>query len=220
MKSSGRKISTTHKQLSADDFHRWISVLAVGFAILFVAAGLVSCSDQNAARQEPVPINKGDTCAVCGMYIEKYPGPRAEAYVQGRAEPLKFGSTRDFFAYILQPENQTQLQSLFVQDTAKIDWQHPSGTRESFINARRAYYAVFQNLTGAMGPTLAPFAGKVAAERFIATHGGALLRFDQITPALISGLTSACPTTGSPLAKLVKDCVKGTVPSRIPAPGP
>lgn len=190
----------------------WTRALAGGFAVLLMAGGITGCDDHATARQVPVPIEMNDTCAVCGMYITKYPGPRAEAYVQGMGAPLKFGSTRDFFAYVLQPENQVELQSLFVQDTAKIDWRHPPDTPESFINARRAYYVVFQPLTGAMGPTLAPFNHKAAAARFIATNGGALLRFHQITPDLISGLATSCPPAESPLTRLVKDCVKGTAP--------
>lgn len=187
---------------------------AIVLTALLVMGGIVACDDQNAPKQQPVAIHKDDTCFVCGMYIENYPGPRAEAYVLGRAAPLKFGSTRDFFAYVLQPENAGSLQSLFVQDTARLDWRHPSSAPDSFIDARKAYYVAFQPLAGAMGPTFAPFADTAAAERFIATRGGVLLRFDQITPALVSGLTTSCPSAESPFAGVAKGCRNSTAPAK------
>lgn len=60
----------------------------------------------------------------------------------------------------------------------------------------------WQPLPGQMGPTFAPFAKRADAEAFIRAHGGAILRFDQITPALVSRLTYTCPAEGSPLHAL------------------
>ena len=161
-----------------------------------LAAAMLSGCGQNQASGPPqhaVAIQKGDVCAVCGMYIRHYPGPRAEAYVEGRAKPLKFGSTRDFFAYALQPDHKTQLQSLFVQDTARIEWAHPSDKADSFVDARKAYYVAWQPLHGAMGPTLASFAKEADAEAYVQEHGGKLLTFDQVTAVMISALAPRCP---------------------------
>lgn len=184
-------------------------IVVAALALLLAAGGLAACKEQQAAKQVPVAINKDDTCFVCGMYITKYPGPRAEAYVRGRKTPLKFGSTRDFFAYVLQPENKASLQSLFVQDTAKLNWLHPSTAPASFVDARKAYYVAFQPLPGAMGPTLASFAKEADAKTFVAARGGTLLRFDQVTPELVSELATSCPPAGSDAAALAGNCVKG-----------
>ena len=121
------------------------------------------------------------------------PGPHAEAWVTGRARPLMFDSTRDFFAYVLQPENQADLQELFVQDSARFDWRQPAHAAISFIDARRASYVAWQPLPGSMGPTLAPFATRAAAAAFVREHGGAVLGFDEITPALVATLDYRCP---------------------------
>ncbi|MFC5579673.1 nitrous oxide reductase accessory protein NosL [Rhodanobacter terrae] len=154
---------------------------------------LVGCGGSTAPAQHAVDIHPDDTCAVCGMYLDGSPGPRAEAWVTGRAKPLMFDSTRDFFAYVLQPENQPDLQELFVQDSARIDWRQPAHAAISFIDARRASYVAWQPLPGSMGPTLAPFATRAAAAAFVREHGGAVFGFDEITPALVATLDYRCP---------------------------
>lgn len=177
--------------------------VAAGVALLALLAG---CGGER--HEPPVAIVKGDTCAVCGMDIGPYPGPRAEAYVAGLKEPLRFGGTRDFFAYVTQPDVATRLETLYVQDCARIDWAHPNGAVESFVDARTAYYVGWQPLAGEMGPTFAAFAKPEDAQAFIRAHGGALLRFEQITPQLVSALGHACPTDGSALARLAPDCAQ------------
>jgi len=164
------------------------AVLGVALSLLAGCSGGTDHSDA-----QPVAIAPGDMCAVCGMYITHYPGPRGEAYLRGRAAPLKFGSTRDFFAYITQPDVRNRLGAVYVQDTARIDWAHPSNAAGTFTDARQAYYVAWQPVAGAMGPTLASFAHSADARSFIAAHGGQLLRFDQVTPELISMLGYRCP---------------------------
>lgn len=184
---------------------RW-ALLTTAFLLLAACANSTGQQHQRAVAIEP-----GDTCAVCGMYIEHHPGPRGEAYVRGSVEPLKFGSTRDFFAYVTQPDVTGQLGRVFVQDTARIDWDHPSSSADTFIDARHAYYVAWQPLAGAMGPTLASFARRADARAFIARHGGRMLRFEQITPELISSLGYRCPKsntqTGTGHGTTVAACV-------------
>jgi copper chaperone NosL len=159
---------------------RWLIALAT-------AALLAACGNDRAVSQPPLVIRSGDVCAVCGMYITHQPGPRGEAYV----EALKFDSTRDFFAYVTQPDVVSRLESAYVQDTARIDWAPPSNAAESFIDARKAYYVAWQPLSGGMGPTFASFARRADADAFIRAHGGAVLRFDQITrPRTCPGASS------------------------------
>lgn len=167
---------------------------------LFAAAltlTLAACNRTPPAPQPPVGIVSGDTCAVCGMYIEGLPGPHGEAYIQGRATPLKFGSTRDFFAYVTRADLKSQLGALYVQNTKGLDWKHPSNAASSFIDARKAWYVAFQPLQGGMGPTLAAFARKQAAETFVQLHGGEVLRFAGVTPSLVTGLGYRCPAKAS-----------------------
>jgi nitrous oxide reductase accessory protein NosL len=191
-----------------------IGLLLVALVILLLSA----CeSRQPPPPQVAVDIHQGDACAVCGMYIEAGPGPRGEAYVQGYKAPLKFGSTRDFFAYVLQPENNTRLQHLLVQDSARINWQHPSNEARTFVDARTAYYVAWQPLSGLMGPTFASFAANKDAEAFVGAHGGEILRFAAVTAELTSLLGYDCPAQGSPAFALARNCVKPAHSADSPA---
>lgn len=171
---------------------------------LFLVSGC--SSDHTSPVKPPVAIQSGDISEGCGMAITGSPGPRAEAYVGEQGSPLKFGSVRDFFAYVLQPENSLRVRGLYVQDTAKIDWRHPSDAASSFVDARSAYYVAWQPLIGMMGPTFAPFSTRDHAVAFVHEHGGQVLRFDDVTVAIVAGLGTACPTSDSPLHKLAADC--------------
>ncbi len=184
-------------------FAAWGGSRSVRVVAFLLAAAVGACGRQEAHLNQPaVDIKNGDTCVVCGMYITHYPGPRGEAYLSGVKGLLKFGSTRDFFAYVTRDDIVPRLQTLYVQDTARIDWTHPSNAAASFTDARTAYYVAWQPVAGEMGSTFASFAKRTDAEAFIGAHGGALLRFDQITPALVSGLTYTCPAASSPFYAL------------------
>ncbi|MGP1665374.1 MAG: nitrous oxide reductase accessory protein NosL, partial [Rhodanobacter sp.] len=162
-------------------------------------------------------VHRDDTCAVCGMSLDGSPGPRAQAWVEGRAQPLMFDSTRDFFAYVLQPENQSALRELFVQDSAQLDWQQPTHVASSFIDARQASYVAWQPLPGSMGPTLAPFATPMAAQSFVSEHGGAILGFGDITPNLVATLEYRCPAQ-APAGQGAQQCLAPAMPSNgLPA---
>ncbi len=170
---------------------RWLIMSGLWF-ILFSGFSFLSACGQGGHKADtrpPVAITTGDMCAVCGMIIVNYPGPRAEAYLEGQAKPLKFGGTSDFFAFILQPENVHHLGALYVQDMAITDWQHPSNDPSTFTDARKAWYVADQPLPGEMGPTLASFRRREDAEAFIHKHGGRLVQFQDVTPDLISHLT-------------------------------
>ena len=185
-------------------------LMAASLAMLLTACG----SSPPPPVQTAVDIHKGDACAVCGMYIDAGPGPRAEAWVQGYKAPLKFGSTRDFFAYVTDPENTTRLQQLLVQDSARINWQRPSNDATTFVDARTAWYVAWQPLSGLMGPTFASFAKREDAEAFVRAQGGEIVRFSEVTPQLTSLLGYACPPRqGSPAFVLAKFCKTAGHPS-------
>lgn len=176
---------------------RFLRFLGVLLLALFAA-----CGKAPPASEAAVDVHDGDVCAVCGMYLRGSPGPRAQAWVAGERKPQVFDSIRDFFAWVLQPEHQANVQSLYVQNSALIDWQHPTGAAHSFIDARHAYYVAWQPLPGSMGATLAPFATRADAEAFVAREGGAVLTFGQVTPDLVAGLAGECPAAAAAPAAL------------------
>lgn len=165
--------------------------------VLLVLAPIAACRAPGAAGRHAVDVAPGDLCAVCGMELAHSPGPRAQAWLAGHPRPVMFDSTRDFFAYVLQPENQSEVQELFVQDASRIDWWHPGRDAGSFIDARSALYVAWQPLPGSMGPTLAPFRTRVAAAAFAHAHGGAVLAFHQVTLAVVADLQYHCPGAAS-----------------------
>ena len=198
------KVHTSRRCGQANRFVTVDWLLASLLVLLLTACG----SSQAPPAQAAVDIHKGDACAVCGMYIDAGPGPRAEAWVQGYKAPLKFGSTRDFFAYVTDPENATRLQQLLVQDSARINWQRPSNELQTFVDARSAWYVAWQPLSGLMGPTFASFAKREDADAFARAQGGEILSFSGVTPKLISLLDYRCPVKGSPAFALVNSCTK------------
>lgn len=147
-----------------------------------VAVTLTACSgneEQTTAKAAPVHFESGDECHVCGMIIEGFPGPKGQAFTEKEQQVRKFCSTRDMFAWFLQPENVNRDHTLFVHDMAETEWGSPDDT--ALIDAREAFYVVGSTRKGAMGPTLASFASKAGADEFASEYGGEVVAFSEIT---------------------------------------
>jgi len=143
---------------------------------------LTACSgseEQATAKAAPVNFATGDECHVCGMVITNFPGPKGQATTEKDQHVRKFCSTRDMFAWALQPENVNRNHTLYVHDMAETEWASPDDT--SLIDAREAFYVVGSSRKGAMGPTLASFASQVGAENFANEQGGEVMAYSEIT---------------------------------------
>jgi copper chaperone NosL len=158
--------------------------VAALIALVLVLGGCGE-GDRYSVTQGPQPIQRGDECHLCGMIITDFPGPKGEV-VTRRAQTLKFCSTRDLFAYLLQPEAAAVVKEVYVHDMAGTDWDDPADS--AWVDARSAWYVAGHPLQGAMGPTLAAFARRVDAEAFARRHGGRVLSFGEITLDVISDL--------------------------------
>lgn len=155
---------------------------------------LTACSseeEQAVAKPNPVHFESGDECHVCGMIIEGFPGPKGQAITEKDQHVRKFCSTRDMFAWVLQPENVNRDHTLYVHDMAQTDWQNPNDT--ALIDARDAFYVAGSDRAGAMGPTLASFATERSANEFMKEYGGQVLKFGEIT---LDHLNSGDPMGG------------------------
>ncbi|MDX5386689.1 MAG: nitrous oxide reductase accessory protein NosL [Alteromonadaceae bacterium] len=142
-------------------------------------AGCSSDEQQTAAKPDPVHFDSGDECHVCGMVITNFPGPKGQAFTERQQHTRKFCSTKDMFAWFLQPENENRDHTLYIHNMAETHWDHPDDTH--LIDAREAFYVVGSERTGAMGPTLASFETESEATDFAATYGGEILSFGDIT---------------------------------------
>ncbi len=151
------------------------------FAAL-AALTLTACSDSDepaTAKPAPVHFESGDECHVCGMVIASFPGPKGQAITEKDQHVRKFCSTKDMFAWMLQPENANRDHTLYVHDMAQTEWEHPDDT--ALIDARDAFFVVGSDRSGAMGPTLASFASEEDAHRFMTEHGGQVLNYSEVT---------------------------------------
>lgn len=153
--------------------------------LIALCAALIGCgeSPQEKMMKQAVAIESSDECHLCGMIISNFPGPKGESFQTGSEEVLKFCSTRDLFAYILQPENERQVQQIFVHDMSQTPWQKPND--EHFIDAKAAWYVIGSNQMGAMGKTLASFGKQEDAQAFSKKYGGKLYQFSDITIDII-----------------------------------
>ncbi|MBU2873646.1 nitrous oxide reductase accessory protein NosL [Marinobacter salexigens] len=151
-------------------------------ALLMFSVFLVGCSGETeevVEKPAAVHIEDGDECHVCGMAITRFPGPKGEVITEKEQTVHKFCSTRDMFAWSLQPENTMRKHTLYVHDMSQTEWESPDDT--ALIDAREAVYVVGSKRKGAMGQTLASFSTESAAHDFMMEHGGEILAFDAIT---------------------------------------
>lgn len=152
------------------------------FAVISFLILIAGCSEQQAEQQmlkQAVAIESSDECHLCGMLISNFPGPKGEIAEKSSEQVNKFCSTRDMFAYYLQPENTRNVTQLFVHDMSKMPWDEPNDGH--FIDAKEAWFVTGSSKRGAMGKTLASFSQKEHAEAFSKEFGGQVYGFEEIT---------------------------------------
>lgn len=144
-------------------------------------SALVACQEADAPSITPVDIDADTTCALDGMLLADYPGPKAQIHFAGLPQPEFFCDTIEMFSVLLNPEQVRKVNAVYVQDMGSADWTTPRG---AWIDARSAYYVMGSSKQGSMGATYASFASQAAAEQFVAQYGGHILRFSDFTPEM------------------------------------
>ncbi len=197
-------------------------------ALVIMLLSVNACSSKNNAPKvahDPVAIEAGEECHLCGMVISKFSGPKGEVYDRN-GKVQKFCSTRDLFSWYLQPENQISTQEIFVHDMVQTPWDKPDD--HHLVPAREAWYVMGSDMKGAMGPTLASFKKQVDAKAFMATHGGKLLQFKEVTMDMMTAMnqqrTDNMPRTvpgvyGTPGMNTMPDIKSGTSNMTMPVKG-
>lgn len=150
------------------------------WAALVAAALLAGCSQAAvyAVAQEPL----SDTaCALDGMVLKDFPGPKAQVhYTEGKAD--FYCDLMELFAVALAPEHRRQVSAMYVQDMGRTAWSKPEG---HWIVAKGALFVVGSKKQGSMGPTFGAFSRAEDAAAFAKQEGGQVLRFDQVTLAML-----------------------------------
>ncbi len=156
-----------------------VPALVVHTAALLVAASLLAACGNNAdtavAAKE---IGKDTACALDGMLLADYPGPKAQILYDGAPEPEFFCDTMEMFSLYLKPEQARKVKGVFVQDLDKTPWEAPKG---AWIDARTAFYVVGSKKRGAMGPTIPSFGTRDGAQKFADANGGKVYPFAEVT---------------------------------------
>ncbi|EAR08085.1 nitrous oxide reductase accessory protein NosL [Reinekea blandensis] len=166
------------------------------FLSLMLSFVLLACADDTPNTViEAATIERSDQCHLCGMMIAGFPGPKGELVTKGATEVSKFCSTRDLFAFYLQPENQHRVIQLYVHDMSRSPWASPDD--DHFIDARDAFYVVGSEKKGAMGDTLASFSSQSHAATFADTYGGTVYGFEDITLERLNASSHSMEMSGS-----------------------
>lgn len=167
--------------------------ICASILLLALAGFLTACGDKQEDSQQSLltslHITQQDECHLCGMLIKGFPGPKGAIQVDSAKALKKFCSSNDLFAYLLQPENAQLKKQAYVHDMANADWHTPDD--EAFVNVDNAWYVIEHQLKGAMGPTIASFGKREAAENFVQNHQGRIIRFEDISLELISQLSQS-----------------------------
>jgi len=155
---------------------RRFKTIALALAIL----GLAAACTREPPPPSPQEITSGTACALDGMLLNDYPGPKAQIHYNDGSTEF-FCDTVEMFSLLLQPESRRRVLAVYTQDMGQADWRQP---RDHWIDARSAWYVQGSKRKGSMGPTFAAFARREEAEAFASKNGGKVLRFDQVTPEM------------------------------------
>lgn len=149
-----------------------------------VTAFLLAGCDMASKGGPPVAaaIDNHTSCALDGMLLTGFPGPKAQIHYDGAPEPEFFCDTVEMFSLYLAPEQARRVRAIYVQDMGKASWDAPQG---NWIDATKAHYVIGSKKHGAMGPTLGAFALRADAEAFASKHGGKVLAFGEVTRNMV-----------------------------------
>lgn len=153
----------------------------------FAAAALLAGCSGKSEDQIPGPVafDKHDRCHICGMVILNYPGAKAQVFVKGEKEPLKFCSVKDGFVYVLQPENAKRTVAFWVSDFGN---KKDIPLHEKMLTAEKAFFNAGSDVRGAMGKSILPFATKGEVEAFTKEHGGKIVNYSEVNLELLKSL--------------------------------
>lgn len=155
-----------------------------GYAFFLMVVTLFLLSAAGAAAPPEARPGPNDKCPVCGMFVAKYPEfvagvvfrDGSRAWFDGVKDLMKFYFRPAAYQPGRQPE---EIAGVVVTDYYTLKQ----------IDGREAFYVVGSDVLGPMGRELIPLASEEAAREFLKDHRGkSILRFGELTPALIATL--------------------------------
>lgn len=128
------------------------------------------------------PFTQTDQCSSCAMVIKKYPGPKGLLVLRDKSVQ-KFCSARGTACGYAAAMKKTGVVHVFMHDAGVVDWKNPDDSK--LIDATKAWFVYGSKVKAVMGPSLAPFATKEAAQAFQKANGGKLMSFADLTPEVL-----------------------------------
>jgi copper chaperone NosL len=148
-------------------------------ALLFFLSTVSLCWSRPPSKPGP-----RDKCAVCGMFVAKYPDFIASVVFRDGAV-FHFDGVKDLMKFYFRLERyspgrkQADMAGIWVTDYYRM----------SPVDGRRAHYVIGSDVYGPMGKELIPFERKAEAEEFLKDHRGErIIPFEGITPDVIRRL--------------------------------
>lgn len=156
---------------------------------LFLALilGLAACKPEVSQDTSPVELTAESLGHFCQMNLLEHPGPKAQIHLEGLpGTPLFFSQVRDAIAYQRLPEQSHPILAIQVNDmgAANATWDDPG--KGNWIAAEDAYFVVGSSQVGGMGaPETIPFGSQSAAQAFVASNGGKIMRLTEIPDDMV-----------------------------------
>src|SRR3569832_2421452 len=146
------------------------------FILAALTAALLAACGQSAGPTAvaPLEISRSTSCSLDGMLLADYPGPKAQIFYAGQAEPDFFCDTIEMFHVYLTPEQVREVRGIFVQDMGKSDWDEP---HDHWIDAKSAYNNNNNKHKKTKKPTKTNKTQKQKTTKFAAEYGGKVYRF-------------------------------------------
>jgi copper chaperone NosL len=170
------------------------------------AATTTGCIGGDEPLPEPVALDAGQACDVCGMIIRDHPGPVGQTYYrdnapEGRAEdePAWFCSNDCLFDFYFQRRGRGWEPLVqYTTDYSAVDYEvtEESGSlfltshlgAGDFARGEETTLVVDSDVLGAMGPSLVPFTDEQDATGFQNEYGGDRLAFGDVSQQLLDSL--------------------------------
>lgn len=151
------------------------------FAALMAMALLIGCEDSPIDLPLPRALSDGASGIYCGMILVEHPGPKAQIFEKGRADPVWFSSVRDALAYTRLPGEAQSVVALYVHDMGRAhSWESPQADG-IWIAAQKAHFVVGSSKRGGMGMIeVVPFESKEDAKLFAGEYGGTVVTYENI----------------------------------------
>jgi len=148
------------------------------FFILLVS-GVFLGLDCLAEPGQPAAVTNHDRCAVCGMFVAKYPEWVAQIELSD-GKIVMFDGPKDMLAFYFAPEEYgiegARMEHMHVKDYYSQQW----------LDGREALYVIGSDVYGPMGEEFVPFDGREAADNFLKDHHGkAIVSLEDVTPGLV-----------------------------------